>query len=236
MIEQNTRPGVELGQLYGQGARRQVEADIGNGLKPVWKGALGDDRPQILGAVGPFPEVLSRSGIRGKGYRRSPLSNQQPHSRNNVIDGNWGDFNLPTTEAADGKRCSGRNFNETDRRVEVVGYSTEIGPGVVVEEVAFDVGQDPAGRIDRHRLIVKAENILNQEGQGRGVVTVCVGDDHMPNFALLVNFERPCDRPGIDGDGVINQKRRHSTRRIVTTKTAEDLKFHRTSITRKTNG
>ena len=235
VIQQDTRPAVEFFQLLCQGAWRQVEADIGNGLKPVWKRAFGDDRPQVFGTVGPLPKFLSGSRVGGEGQRRAPLSNQQAYRRHDMIDGNWSDFNVAPSEASDGEGFPCGDFDETDRGVEVVGYSAEIRPGIVIEEVAFDVGQNPAGRIDGHRLVVEAENILNQEGKGRRVITMSVGDDHVPNSALLVNFEGPRDRSGIDRYGVIDQKGRHSTRRVVTAKTPKDFKFHRTSITRKTN-
>ena len=112
----------------------------------------------------------------------------------------------------------------------MVGYATKIRPCVVIEKVALDICQDAPGRIDGHRIIVEAKNVFNQEGQGGRMVTVGVSDNHMANPSLLVDFERPRDGSSINGHSVIDEKGRHSTGRIVATKTTKDLEFHRSSI------
>jgi len=112
----------------------------------------------------------------------------------------------------------------------MVGNAGEVRPGVVVEQMSPNTGENSLRAEDRNRFIARTEGILDQKREGVGVIHVSVGDHHMANAALLVDRQRPGDGARIHRDAPVNQKRRHPAIGAVSPETAEHPKFHDMSI------
>ena len=148
-----------------------------------------------------------------------------------MVDRNWGDRKISAIKTANSEGHTGGDFNETNRWIDVVGNTTEIGPRIVIEEVSFDIGKDSFCRIDGDRLVGRTKDILNQERQRGCVIAVVVRNDDVLDSSLLIDLEGTGDCPGIDRDDVIDQKGCHPTGRTISPKTTEHPKFHQSSIT-----
>jgi hypothetical protein len=88
----------------------------------------------------------------------------------------------------------------------VIWNTGEVGPGVVVEEVAPHAGEDPFGAEYRHWLIAGPKRILDQERKSIGVIHMGVRDQNVANLSLLFDRQSARDGAGVDRDLTIDQK------------------------------
>ena len=122
--------------------------------------------------------------------------------------------------------CSGVDLDELQHRREVVGQAREVGPGVVVEEVVLHRRDHFGDRVDAQGEAGRAEVVVDEEGQGAGVVEVRVRDQDVLDLDLLLERQGARDPARVEGEGVVDEERGHPVPGDVAAVTAEYLEPH----------